>query len=449
MPRLRTLTPWLAVVALALPAGSALAQARALTLDQAVASAVASHEALRAAAAEEERAAVAGLRAFAALGPTIEETGSYTRQKRSISFPPGGAEPGGADDFTPVVLQREATRGVLSIAQPLYTHQFWALRSLGVHEAERARQGSRLAREDVVAAVIQAYYDLLRARALSAVAADTARLADVEVVHAEARVQAGEAVRSEVIRAQAETARAAQRVVESEGAMQIAADRLSRSTGMAGPFEVAEPAARALDLASVDPFLALARERSPELQQAKAALESARDEERRRWAALLPTLGFQFDYRLVDHEAFAEKNDFWDVFFAVRIPILEAGGGALLDWSEQRARVARGEAEVQALRRDVELGVRQAFVNLRTLAAQEAAAEREASLAAETYRLLSEQYAAGVATGLDVLDALTTRDSARANLTVIHYSRAVAGAALERAAGVLGEDAGRGRGESR
>ena len=427
----------LAVVMFSSAAGS-WAQTRMVTLDEATQSALASHEKIRAAEAEQRRAAVASGRAFAAIGPTIQEIGSYTREKEGISFTPvPGSETNSS--FNPVILQREATRGVLSIGQPLYTHQFWALRSLGEHEAERAREGTRVAREDVVAAVIRAYYELLRAGALSAVADETARLADVEVSHADARVQAGDAVRSEMIRAQAEAARAAERVVESKGAIEIAAERLSRLTGIPRAFEVTEPPPRALDLSSVDPFVALARGRNPDLKQAEAAFESVHDEERRRWAALMPTLGFQFDYRLVNHEAFAERNNFWDVILAVQIPILDAGGARWLDWSEQRAQVSRAEAEVAGLRRDLELNVRQAFVNARTLAAQEEAAEKQTTFATETYRLLSEQYTAGVSTGLDVLDALNSRDSARANLTIVHYSRAVATAELERAAGILGE----------
>jgi outer membrane protein len=425
-------------VALALFASSALAQSRTLTLDEARKAALESHEALRAAAAEERRAAFTGRRALAAMGPTIVQDGSYTQEKEGIFFPPPTGQ--GPSDFNPVVLQHYATRGLLTVGQPLYTHQFWALRSLGRHEAERARQGTRLARENVEAAVIEAYYELLRAGALSSVAGETEKLAEVEVSHAEARVAAGEAVRSDVIRAQAEVARAAQRVVESRGAIQIATDRLSRLTGIAGPFEVTEPPPRLLDTSSVDHFVRLAREHNPELREATAAVQSARAEQDRLRAALLPTVGFQFDYRLVNNEAFAEKNNFWDVIFAVRVPLLEAGGKSLLDWSEQRERVARAEAELEGLGHDVELGVRQAFVNLNTFAAQEEAAQRQASLAAETYRLLSEQYASGVATGLDVLDALTARDSASANLTVVHYARALAAASLERAAGVLGEE---------
>lgn len=430
------------LITLALRAACASAQSRELTLEEALQAALASHEKVRAAAAEEKRAAVTGDRALAAFGPTIRQTGSYTREKDEISFPQVNGQPGGSPEFNPVLLQRDAVRGSLSIAQPLYTHQFWALRSLGEHEAERAREGMRLAREDVAAAVIEAYYALLRARALAAVAEETARLADVEVAHAEARVKAGEAVQSEIIRAQAETARAAERVVENKGALEIGAERLARLSGIPRPFEVVEPPPRTLDLSSADPFVALARERNPELRQARAALESTRDEEHRRWAALLPTVGFQFDYRLVNHESFAERNDFWDFVFAVQIPLFEAGGARLLDWSEQRAQVWRVEAEVAGLSRDVELNVRQAFVNANTLAAQEQAAEKQTSFATETYRLLSEQYTAGVATGLDVLDALNARDSARANLTVVHYSRAVAAAALQRAAGILAEDSG-------
>jgi outer membrane protein len=436
---------WIVLVA---PPTCALAQNRVVTLDEASQAALASHEKIRAAAAEERRAAVVGDRALAAYGPTIQQTGSYTRNKEGISFAPLPGQPENPS-INPVIIQREATRGTLTVSQPLYTHQFWALRSLGEHEAERAREGSRLAREDVVAAVIQAYYDLLRAEALTAVAEEAARLADVEVAHAEARVTVGEAVQSEVIRAQAETARAEQQVVESKGAAEIAADRLSRLTAIPRSFDVVEPAGSNLDLSAAEPYVALARERNPELQQAEAALASARDEESRRWAALLPTLGFQFDYHLVNHEAFAEKNNFWNFLFAVQVPLLEAGGARLLDWNEQRAEVSRVEAEVAGLRRDVELGVRQAWVNARTLAVQEVAATKQLSLATETYRLLSEQYTVGVATGLDVLDALSARNSAHANLTVVHYARAVAGSSLERAAGILGEEQGAVRGAER
>jgi outer membrane protein TolC len=434
--RRRTTARFFGVVAAALPALLAHAQNRVVTLEEATQAALASHEAIRAAAAEERRAAVAARRAFAAIGPSVQEIGSYTREKEGISFEvPGAAQGGGS--FNPVILQHEATRGTLTVSQPLYTHQFWALHALGEHEAERAREGSRLARQDVVAAVDAAYYELLRAQTLAAVADETAHLADVEVTHAQARVDAGEAVRSDVIRAQAETARAAQRIEETRGAMDIAAERLVRLTGIPRPFDIVEPAERMLDLSSPEPFVALAREHNAELRRAQAALSSTRDEQRRRWAVLWPTAGFQFDYRLVDHEAFAERNDFWDFVFAVQVPLLEAGGSRWLDLSEQRSLVARTEADVAGLRRDVELAVRQAFVNARTLGAQEAAAQKQSALAAETYRLLSEQYAAGVATGLDVLDALNTRDSARANLAVVHYLRALAAVDLERAAGVL------------
>jgi outer membrane protein TolC len=436
--RRSSVTRMILCVASVLWAGTVLAQPRTLTLEEAIGAALESHEAVRAASAEEQRAEVTGRRAYAIMGPTVVQDGSYTQEKEGINFPPlAGAGP---SNFNTVVLQHYASRGLFSVGQPLYTHQFWALRSLGKHEAERARQGSRVARENVTAAVIEAYYDLLRARALSTVAEETAKLAKVEVSNAEARVAAGEAVKSDVIRAQTEVARAAQRVVESQGAIQVAADRLSRLTGVAGPFEVIEPPPRLLDASSVDHFVDLARDHNPELQETRAAVQSARDEQDRLWAALLPTAGFQFDYKLVNHEAFAELNNFWDFIFAVRIPLLEGGGRSLLDWSEQRARVARAEAELQGLSRDVELGVRQAFVNVNTFAAQEGAAQTQASLAAETYRLLSEQYTSGVATGLDVLDALTARDSAQANVTVVHYSRALAAASLERAAGILGEE---------
>ena len=166
--RRSSVTRMILCVASVLWAGTVLAQPRTLTLEEAIGAALDSHEAVRAASAEEQRAEVTGRRAYAIMGPTVVQDGSYTQEKEGINFPPlAGAGP---SNFNTVVLQHYASRGLFSVGQPLYTHQFWALRSLGKHEAERARQGSRVARENVTAAVIEAYYDLLRARALSTVA---------------------------------------------------------------------------------------------------------------------------------------------------------------------------------------------------------------------------------------------------------------------------------------
>ena len=120
-----------------------------------------------------------------------------------------------------------------------------------------------------------------------------------------------------------------------------------------------------------------------------------------------------------------------------------AGRGS---WTRQssvpasRKRTQRGPG----VRREIELAVRQAFVEARTLGAREAAARDEEQLAVESQRLFSQQYAAVVATSLDALAALSARCAARANLAAVRYARAQALVRLERATGILGEEGARG-----
>lgn len=404
-----------------------------VSLEEAYRAAIAWHERFAVASAEDRRAAVTGWRAFSAIGPTVTESASFARQKEEIAFP---APPGGPG--LPV-LPRETTRGTLTVSQPLYTQQFWPLREIGRLAAERSREFTRAVAQDVRFEVAEAYYGVLRAARLRSVAEENLRLSRLEAEHARARLDAGETVRSDVVRVEAEVARAEQRLAEAEGALATARDRLARLTGLQEPFDLEEPSPESEPVPPAETAVARALSSSPEVRQAELAAELARAEMRRRRALLFPTLGLRFQHRLVDEESFADRNDFWDLVLALEIPLVEGGGARLLDLAESRALVARAEAEATAARREVEFAVRRARTDLETLAAKEAAAADEERSADETYRLLSEQYSAGVATGLDVTAALAARHAARANRVAVRYDRSVARARLERAAGVLGE----------
>jgi len=412
------------------------ALAAVVTLEEACAAAVNTHERIAAAAADEERAAVAPWRALSAVGPSVRGTGSFTREKEAIEFP---TQPGAPlSGFNPLILARDPLRASVSVTQPLYTHQFWALRDLGKSEVARSAEAYRATVQDVVLTVTAAYYDALRARTLRAVADEAASLANAEATHARTRLELGEAMRTDVLRAETEIARTAQRVAETTGAVEVASMTLARLTSLREPFEISDPPARRLSATSPAPIVATALRYNPDLQQAEAALETARAEEARLKAALYPTLAVQGSYRLVDEETFVELNNFWQIVVGIEIPLFEAGGARYLDLAEQRARVKRAAAQVAGLRRDLEVDIGRAFVTAQTLEKQQATAEKEATLAIDTHRLLSHQYEVGAATSLDVLTALTARAAAQSTQAVIRYAHAIALAQLDRLEGTLG-----------
>jgi outer membrane protein TolC len=412
--------------------------ARLITLEEASARALATHERIRAAQAVQERTEVAPWRAASALAPNVRDRVSYTRQKEEIAFPTdvAAALPG----FNPVVIAQDEVRNVLAIGQPLYVHEFWALREIGTAALHEGDEVYRAARQDVLLSVAAAYYDLLRAQALADVAEQTRGLTDVEIAHAEERVRAGEAVQSDVLRVQTERARADQRVAETHGLVEIAFDVLRRLAEIKGPFTVAEPPLLPVDLSSVEGYIQSAQEQNPDLKIHEATLAEARGEEHRREAQLYPSLGLDFSYQNINHDTFADRNDFWTLMVRAQLPIFESGGSHWLDVSEQRAVVSQREAESAGFERDLEVDVRRAWVTLQTLQAKRVAADEELRLAGDSYRMLSDQYTAGVATSLDVLTALTALASARADNASIRYAEALSRVQLARVAGTLGGD---------
>src|SRR5207237_319645 len=135
--------------------------------------------------------------------------------------------------------------------------------------------------------------------------------------------------------------------------------------------------------------------------------------------------GLDFNYQNINHDTFADRNDFWTLMVRAQLPIFESGGSHWLDISEQRAVVSQREAESSGFERDLEVDVRRAWVTARTLAAKRAAADEELRLATDSYRMLSDQYTAGVATSLDVLTSLTALASARADNASIRFAEAL------------------------
>lgn len=417
-------------------AGPAQAASATVTLEEASRAALLWHEKLGVAAAERNLADLTRWQALHVMGPSVSVTAGSTRSKDEIAFPADLAAAGG---FNPLVLQQEAVRGTLSVTQPLYVQQFWPMRELGRIDHERGGTAMRATEQAVLVAVADAYYEDLLAHALADVAIETSRLAAVETGQAQQRVAAGETIRSDVVRAQAEAARADEQVAETRGAAEIADQRLMRLTGMSPPFTLADSPVRAPDPVAVEPLVAAAFERNPGIRLAVLARDAAEEGVRLKKAALYPSLGLNFRYHLVDEPSFLEKNDFWDVTAAIEIPLFDQGGVHFTEIAAEHEKVAKANAELLGLRREVELGVRQAFVQVRTLTARETAAREEERLAVESHRLLSRHYAAGSATSVDVLGALTSRHLARANLAAVRYTRSRALAHLDYATGTIGD----------
>ena len=336
----------------------------------------------------------------------------------------------------------DCCRGCFDCCQPLWTFQLlplWREAQLEIDATSAARQ---VAVQQTAFLTAQAFFDVLRARAQLAVAKESLNLADAEQNRARLRHGVGEIVKTDVLRAEVTTTQARQVLTAAGNGVHLAERNLARIIAMESIGPLAEPTTLPVPSHDLSSALGMAEEKRPDLVRQEAIFSAAVEEEKRRFGALLPTLGAEWRYRLTSEETFADRNDFWTAIVALRVPLFDRGGAPIVELKEQKQEVEKARLAVQSLRKNVRLEVEQAWLELDTLTVNLATARDEQRLAAETYSLVSKQFDAGTATSLEVTTALTERQRASLRLVDTRARHAVAIVSLRRAVGVLGEDAG-------
>ncbi|HWP66799.1 MAG TPA: TolC family protein [Candidatus Limnocylindria bacterium] len=390
---------------------------------------------------EVARTRLGAYRALSTAAPSVNFTGTYTREKEELEFtsvapsqPLPGVAPG-----TNVILPGQVVRGGLRVDQTVLNLQLIPLWRAAQREIEASKEARTLAVQETAFAVAQAYHDVLRADAQGEVAEETVRLAAAEERRARVRYDVGELVKTDLLRASVALAQARQLATAATNAKRLTRDVLSRLVGREVT-EVIVPPSPSLPVADIGAGVEMALTRRPDLRQQERLLAATKEERRRRQFALLPSVGAQWDYKNTSVETFAERNNFWTFVLGLRVPIIDRGGGAWVDLREQEYRLEVARLAYEGLRRDIRLEVQRAWLDADTLAANLHPAEEETRLADETYMLVSKQYDAGAATSLEVATALTDRQRARARFINTQSDRDVAVLAVRRATGVLASD---------
>lgn len=390
---------------------------------------------------EVARTRLGAYRALSTAAPAVTFTGTYTREKEELTFtsvapaqPVPGVAPG-----TNLILPGEAERGVLRVDQSVLNLQIIPLWRAAQREIEASEEARALATQETAFAVAQAYHDVLRADAQGEVAEETVRLAAAEERRARVRYEVGELVKTDLLRAEVALAQARQLTTAATNAKRLVREVLRRLVGREVT-EVAVPPSPSLPAADAGAGVEMALAQRPDLRRQERLLAAADEERRRRQFALLPSVDAQWDYRNTSVETFAQRNNFWTFVLALRVPILDRGGGAWLDVREQEYRLEMARLAYEGLRRDIRLEVQRDWLNADTFAANLHTAEEESRLADETYALVSKQYDAGAATSLEVATALADRQRARARLINTRSDRDVAILAVRRVTGVLASD---------
>ena len=252
---------------------------------------------------------------------------------------------------------------------------------------------------------------------------------------AQQRLEAGDVAQLEVLRAEVEAGRAANRAAEVRGDLSVAKAELN--TLLARPSRTPLEMKGDLDYRPIklelENLQLLALQRRPDFLGAEWAVESRLSAQGAARAALLPELNLGVFRQTI--RGATGGDDFWRVGFAVEFPLWGAARqrGEL---AEAKAVVAQAFAEKNGARNQMLLEIESAFIELQTSEKQVMLfQERILREAERSFEVANRSYAEGKAAYLELLEAQKTLIEVREEYAVALFNYRSALYQLERASG--------------
>lgn len=421
------MTPALALAVLlsAAPAAAAAPDADGpLTLERAVATALAHQPQLRAARAQTRAAQARAAQGNAALLPAARLSAGVSR---------GGF-------LVPPETSTSWTLG-LSASQPLFDAFSWYSATAGRAAAAAQAETERDSVQAVVLAVRTAWFQAAAARDLVEVAKETLANREAHLTQVQGFVEVGTRPEIDLAQARADRANAVVQLIGAENDLATGHAQLNQAMGVAASTDYAlaptQVAALAGEEGDVEALLAEALAARPDVaararQRAgqEATLRSAQ-------ATWLPSVlaGASVNKAApTGGELLDKSRRSWSAGLTLSWPLLEGGRGAARV-SEAQASLDALDAEDEAFRQQIRLEVEQARLAVRSARAALEASREVVVNARERLRLADARYQAGLGSGLELNDAQVAVTSAAAQEVKARFTLASARAQLAKALG--------------
>jgi outer membrane protein len=215
-------------------------------------------------------------------------------------------------------------------------------------------------------------------------------------------------------------------------------DQLSMLAGIQGGFEVADPPVIPIPEQPQTEWIESAYQRHPDIQRRLLQIEIAKERIDFVKGTFYPSLSLEGRYGWTDQDPespFLIRED-RSAMIKLSFPIFE-GSLRVAELSQARSRARQAGLQVELLKDEIAVQVRRALLNLTALTSELDHLKRRVVFAKEAFSLTSRQFAVGLGTQIDVLDASAALMDAERQLSNTTYDREVAILELQRSAGVF------------
>lgn len=422
-------------------------QAPILTLDEAIAAALAANPALAAEAAAARAAEEAVRESRSARWPRLEVSADYSRTTHPVlvfgnllsqeRFSQENFDVGFLNEPDPLSNYRAR----VSIMQPL-----WAGGRIagGIEGAERQAEAAAAlrerARQELVFRVVDRYTGAVVADRAVSVRQESLKTAERNVELTRDRFETGLAVESDALQAQVREseARAALASAEKDSAVARAALDLEMGRDPGAPLRLPETLTvdEAVEPAPLEELVARAVETRPDLAAAQARVEAARAALGRARAGRLPELGWSGAYEANAEQAFDDPGTNWTLGLGLTWTGFDGfATGARI--GRARAELDRAQSLLELARRGVALEVEAAAREVEAARLRWTEARQAVVLAEKSAGIVRDRYREGLTTVVELLEAETLLSGTRIRELGTRRDVVVSRAGLDLATGRL------------
>lgn len=330
-------------------------------------------------------------------------------------------------------------RTVFSLEQPLFDLGIVLGTALTVKEAEEQNLALQVRREEVAFTVFSEYLEVQKAGVMLTSAEQALRDAEEHRRLARVRNEAGMGLKSDELRAGTFVAEMEQQFITAKNNVVLAGMRLALVTGAVAEesLGVSETLSGRPLGAEKEKLVTIALANRKDLLALATAAEKARIGVKLAGSAFLPTLYGTAGYQMNDRDLpFGRDNDSWNAGLNLRWELFDG-----LRRCDERARARSLESSARETlvyhQREVAFQVRESLLRLEEAEQRRTVARSALADAEESARLVAKRFANSLATLVDVLDAQTAVNRARASVVETDANYALATARVWYRAGIF------------
>ena len=327
----------------------------------------------------------------------------------------------------------------LTLQQTLYSPSLAPARNIAVKTAEKELLNVDAVKQDIAFQVLRLYLDVQRSEARFKAAEKAVTEAQEHGRLATVRSSAGTGLRSDELRARTHLSSAEQQLITALNDRILAKMHLAITVGLkdGDKADIAEPLTRLSRPPQPDELTMAALENRSELRQSRVELEKADASLRLARSGYLPALDAFASYQLHAKDVpFGSDNDAWMAGVTFKWHLFDG-----FRTNHERDREAAGRSAAAQLleskTKEIKFQVQESFLRREEMGKRLEVARHALLDAEETVRLLSRRFENSLATMVELLDAQTALNQARANLVDTEANYALAGGRVYYAAGIF------------